>query len=175
MADIPCHRTVTFKMLFYHNSESGNWWFSEWVSSFWKRQLSSKQAEVLRPEAPSFPSPSSILQIGQARGHVCAWMSPPQSCLLVGPNDLIIVKLTPWWCFSQTYDDPGTHDEDLISSYQLLKKSRQFCLEYCIETGGGIQTAFVLKSFPEPCNAAEGPESQSFSQYLKDQNYWSML
>lgn len=33
VADIPCHSTVTFKMLFYHNSESGNW-FKEWVSSF---------------------------------------------------------------------------------------------------------------------------------------------
>lgn len=61
--------------------------------------------------------------------------------------------------------------KNVISSYQEFKKSRQFSLEYRTESGGRIQTAFVLRSFLEPCSAAEAHESQSFSQFLKDQNY----
>lgn len=61
--------------------------------------------------------------------------------------------------------------KNVVSSYQEFKKSRQFSLEDRTESGGGIQTAFMLGSFLEPYGAAEAWESQSFSQYLKDRNY----
>lgn len=37
MANTTCHSTATFKMLLYHNSESGNWWFGKLGHSFWKK------------------------------------------------------------------------------------------------------------------------------------------
>lgn len=63
--------------------------------------------------------------------------------------------------------------KNVISSYQVFKKSRQFSRGHRTESGGGTQTAFVLRSCLEPCSAAEAHESQGFSQDLKDQNYWS--
>lgn len=62
--------------------------------------------------------------------------------------------------------------KNLITSYQEFKKSRQSHLEDHVKSGGRIQTAFVLKSFLEPCGAGEAHESQSFSlSVFKRPNY----
>lgn len=136
------HSTVTFKLLLYHNSESGDWWLGNWVSSFWKWQVGSKKVEALRPEAMNPPSPSSLLTDWSVHNMQVPVCCCPGLCLLA---DLTtpLQRLTPWQLSVKQWQPWNTWRRDLMSRYQVFKKSRQFSAIWNLEAWQRLLCAWI--------------------------------
>lgn len=107
--------------------------------------------EALRPEATNCPSSRhGCLRTGLARGHVRLHASTQS---FVFPEDLTPSGQSNYHLgtVSLKHRTALEHTmKNVTSSYRVFRKSRHFRPEQRAESGGGTQTAFVLRSFLEP-------------------------